>query len=70
VILAAVGPLEGKAGELVLAHMGQHILLADVATLLIVFGFTGPLMRPLLANRLAHTCESSPTRSSRYRSSR
>lgn len=54
VILVAVGPLEGKAGELVLAHMGQHILLADVATLLVVFGPTGPLMQPLLANRLAH----------------
>ncbi|MBS1676780.1 MAG: cytochrome c oxidase assembly protein [Actinobacteria bacterium] len=54
VVLIAVGPLEGKAGELVLAHMGQHILLADVATLLIVLGLTGPLMQPLLANRLAH----------------
>mgnify|MGYP001112338650 CR=1 FL=1 len=54
VILLAVGPLDGKAEELVLAHMGQHILLADVATLLLVFGLTGPIMQPLLRNRLAH----------------
>jgi putative membrane protein len=53
-ILAAVGPLEGKAGELVLAHMVQHLLLADVASLLLVLGFTGPLLQPLLQNRLAH----------------
>jgi len=29
----------------------QHLLLADVASLLIVFGFTGPLLQPLLSFR-------------------
>ena len=54
IILVAVGPLEGKASELVLAHMAQHILLADLASLLIVFGLTGPIMQPLLRNQVAH----------------
>ncbi len=38
-------------GELVLAHMSQHLLLADIGALLIVLGLTGPLLQPLLGLR-------------------
>jgi cytochrome c oxidase assembly factor CtaG len=36
-------------GELLLAHMAQHLLIGDIAALLIVLGLTGPLLQPLLA---------------------
>jgi cytochrome c oxidase assembly factor CtaG len=43
-------PLAGEAeDELLVAHMGQHILLADMAPALLLAGLTGPLLRPLLA---------------------
>ena len=35
--------------ELLLAHMAQHLLIGDIAALLIVLGLTGPLLQPLLA---------------------
>jgi len=34
--------------ELFLAHMLEHLLLADLGTLLIVLGLTGPVLQPLL----------------------
>ena len=49
VIWAAVGtPLAATAEELQTAHMAQHVLLGDIAALLIVLGLTGPLLQPLL----------------------
>jgi putative membrane protein len=51
---ALVTPLAHIGGELVLAHMAQHVLMADLATLLMVLGLTGPLLQPVLATRLAH----------------
>jgi cytochrome c oxidase assembly factor CtaG len=45
-------PIETLSNELVLAHMGQHLLLADLASLLFVLGLTGPMMQPLLAHPL------------------
>ncbi len=51
-IAAAVsGPVEDLSAELVSAHMVQHLLLADLVSLLLVLGLTGPVMQPLLANR-------------------
>jgi cytochrome c oxidase assembly factor CtaG len=41
-------PLGHLAQELVVAHMGEHLLLGDIATLLLVLGLTGPLIAPLL----------------------
>jgi putative membrane protein len=35
-------------------HMLQHLLLGDVAALLLVLGLDGPLLRPLLRFRLVH----------------
>jgi len=35
----------------VIAHMVEHLLLGDIATLLLVLGLTGPLLQPILAIR-------------------
>jgi len=52
VFAALVSPVGHIGEELVLAHMAQHLLMADVGALLIVLGLTGPLLQPLLALRL------------------
>src|SRR4051794_11269963 len=49
VMLGALAtPLEALADDLFVAHMGEHLLLGDVATLLLVLGLTGPLLAPVL----------------------
>jgi putative membrane protein len=53
-VLALVTPVAHIGSELILAHMAQHVLMADLAALLMVLGLTGPLLQPLLATRLAH----------------
>ncbi len=45
---ALVTPLAELADEVFWAHMLEHLLLGDVATLLLVLGLTGPLIAPLL----------------------
>jgi putative membrane protein len=52
IAIAFVSPLGRLDEELVFAHMGQHLLMGDLGALLIVLGLTGPLLQPLLANRL------------------
>jgi cytochrome c oxidase assembly factor CtaG len=52
VALALVSPVGHIAEELVIAHMVEHLLLGDIATLLLVLGLTGPLLQPLLAIKL------------------
>jgi putative membrane protein len=47
--VALVSPVSHVAEELVIAHMLEHLLLGDVATLLLVLGLTGPLLQPILA---------------------
>ena len=32
-----------------IAHMVEHLMLGDLATLLLVLGLTGPLLQPILA---------------------
>jgi putative membrane protein len=51
-VLAVVSPVD-TIGEsrLFAAHMAQHVLIGDVAPLLLVLGLSGPLLRPLLAPR-------------------
>jgi putative membrane protein len=51
VLLADVPPISTVAEELVVAHMAQHLLIADLAGLLVALGLTGPIMQPLLATR-------------------
>jgi putative membrane protein len=46
---ALFSPIGHMAEELVLMHMVEHLLIADVAALLLVLGLTGPLLQPILA---------------------
>jgi cytochrome c oxidase assembly factor CtaG len=48
-ILIALGPpLDTLDDQLLMAHMLQHVLLGDVASLLLVLGVTAPLLQPVL----------------------
>jgi cytochrome c oxidase assembly factor CtaG len=48
----ALTSLGHDSQELLLAHMVEHLLLGDIAALLIVLGLTGPLIAPILRIRL------------------
>jgi cytochrome c oxidase assembly factor CtaG len=49
VILGALSPpMDDISDALFSAHMAQHLLLGDLAALLIVLGLTGPIVQPLL----------------------
>lgn len=48
---AFLSPLAHIGGELVLAHMIQHLVIGDIAALLIVLGLTRSLLAPLMALR-------------------
>lgn len=50
-LVADLPPLGGVAEEIVVAHMVQHLLIGDLAGLLIAFGLTGPILQPMLARR-------------------
>jgi putative membrane protein len=49
--LVQLPPLDGLADEVLAAHMLQHIIIGEIATLLIVLGLTGPVLQPLLRIR-------------------
>ena len=49
--LAVSPPVLDLAGSTFAAHMAEHLLIADVAALLLVLGVTGPLLAPLLRVR-------------------
>jgi putative membrane protein len=51
ILVAQVSPIAHLGEELVIAHMVEHLLLGDIATLLLVLGLTGPLLQPILAIR-------------------
>ncbi len=57
VAAAVLTPLAGLGEERLSAHMVQHLLLGDLAALLIVAGLTGPILRPLLAHPLLRRLE-------------
>jgi len=48
---ALASPLGEAADELFWAHMLEHLMLGDLAALLIVLGLTGPLIAPVLRLR-------------------
>lgn len=52
-LLATLGlVLLGRlAGERFVAHMAEHLLLGDLAALLLVLGLTGPVLAPVLKRR-------------------
>jgi cytochrome c oxidase assembly factor CtaG len=49
--LALSPPVDTLAEQLLVAHMAEHLLIGDIAALLIVLGMTGPLLAPLLRVR-------------------
>lgn len=51
VTVVQLPPLDGLADSVLVAHMLQHIVLGDIASLLIVFGLTGTVLAPLLRTR-------------------
>jgi putative membrane protein len=51
ILAALVSPVAHLGEELLFAHMAQHLVLGDLAALLIVLGLTGPLLQPLLSLR-------------------
>lgn len=48
IVIALVPPIGIWDDRLLWVHMSQHLLLGDLATLLLVLGLTGPLIAPLL----------------------
>jgi putative membrane protein len=52
IVAALTSPLGAAAGDAFVAHMAEHLLIGDVATLLLVLGLTGPMLAPLLRIRL------------------
>jgi cytochrome c oxidase assembly factor CtaG len=49
--LATSSPVLDEASARLTAHMAEHLVIADVASLLLVLGLTGPLLAPLLRVR-------------------
>jgi cytochrome c oxidase assembly factor CtaG len=50
IVLALISPIDYLGEERLLwVHMVQHLLLGDIAALLLVLGLTGPILRPVLA---------------------
>jgi putative membrane protein len=52
VVAVQLPPLDTLADEVLAAHMIQHILIGEIASLFIVFGLTGPVLAPLLRIRV------------------
>jgi cytochrome c oxidase assembly factor CtaG len=48
-LVAVASPVHALGEEYLAFHMLQHVLLIDLASLLVLAGLTGPLLRPLLA---------------------
>ena len=48
IVIAVGSPIGSIAGDLFSVHMAEHLLLGDIATLLIVLGLTAPLLAPIL----------------------
>jgi putative membrane protein len=51
-ICVALTSLSGAGQELLTVHTVEHLLIGDIAALLIVLGLTGPLIAPILRVRL------------------
>jgi cytochrome c oxidase assembly factor CtaG len=52
ILAVFLSPLGHVAGELVTAHMVQHLIIGDIAALLIVLGLTRSLLQPVMALKL------------------
>ena len=62
VIAVALTSLGSASQDLLFVHMIEHLLLGDVAALLIVLGLTGPLIAPILRIGFFDRLRCSPTR--------
>ena len=51
IVATLASPLGHISDELFLAHMAEHLILSDIAALLIVLGLTGPILAPVLRIR-------------------
>jgi len=51
IVVTLASPLGHISDELFLAHMAEHLILSDIAALLLVVGLTGPLLAPVLRIR-------------------
>lgn len=51
-VVVQLPPFDDWADQVLITHMIQHILIGDIASLLMVFGLTGPVLSPLLHIRL------------------
>jgi putative membrane protein len=49
--IALSQPADSLADQLLVAHMSEHLVIGDISALLIVLGFTGPLLAPVLRMR-------------------
>jgi len=48
IVLVLASPAGELADELFVAHMAEHLVIADVGALLLVLGLTGPVLAPVL----------------------
>jgi cytochrome c oxidase assembly factor CtaG len=48
--IAVSPPVDTLSDQLLMAHMAEHLLIGDIAALLLVLGMTGPMIAPLLRN--------------------
>lgn len=48
ILVALLSPVGRLSDQLFYMHMAEHILMSDIAALLIVLGLTGPLLAPVL----------------------
>jgi len=51
ILVALASPIGHVSGELLAVHMAEHLMIGDLAALLVTLGLTGPLLQPLLAIR-------------------
>jgi cytochrome c oxidase assembly factor CtaG len=54
ILIALFSPIAELADDLVYMHMVEHLLIGDVAALLLVIGLTGPILQPILQIRGLH----------------
>jgi cytochrome c oxidase assembly factor CtaG len=54
ILIALFSPIARLADDLVYMHMVEHLLIGDLAALLLVIGLTGPILQPILKIRGLH----------------
>jgi putative membrane protein len=48
--IAVSPPVDTLSDQLLMVHMAEHLLIGDIASLLLVLGLSGPMIAPLLRN--------------------